>query len=174
MSLVIPPPLTLGLVVGVIALVSAVAGFLAPERLSQLGAAGGILRSARIPMAVVGAVLVMSTALGATPESGLLNPVSRTVGSVAMGEGLYQASCAACHGVDVRGGGPQAGTTPMWPPALTGPGSHLGEHADGDLHYWIVNGMPGGMPAWAGTLSDEDIWHLVNFLRAVNGAEVAP
>jgi len=57
------------------------------------------------------------------------------------------------------------------PPALTGPRSHLGEHTDGDLHYWIANGLPGGMPAWVGTLSDEEIWHVINYLRGLQEDE---
>ena len=59
----------------------------------------------------------------------------------------------------------------MAPPALTGPRSHLGEHTDGDLHYWIANGLPGGMPAWVGTLSDEEIWHVINYLRGLQEDE---
>jgi mono/diheme cytochrome c family protein len=60
------------------------------------------------------------------------------------------------------------------PPPLTGPGSHLGAHTDGNLHEIIANGLPGGMPAWAGSLDDDSIWDLVNFLRVLDGASIAP
>ena len=56
------------------------------------------------------------------------------------------------------------------PPSLL---AHLGQHSDGDLFYWITNGMPGGMPAWASKLSETDRWNLINYLRAINGAKPA-
>jgi mono/diheme cytochrome c family protein len=143
-------------------------------------AAGGFLsrihplRTIRIPALIVGAVLVVGGVLQppATPESGLANPVPRIVDSVAAGAGLFRASCAVCHGVDAHGGGTAAGTTAVRPPALAGPEAHLSMHTDGDLHYWIANGLPGGMPAWSTRLDDAQIWHLINFLRSLNGEPV--
>ena len=93
------------------------------------------------------------------------NPVPATVTSVDAGNRLYQANCAACHGVSGEGGGPLANTTPIQPPSLK---AHLAQHTDGDLFYWITNGLPGGMPAWAGTLSETDRWNVINYLRAIN------
>ena len=86
--------------------------------------------------------------------------------SVDAGYDLYQANCAACHGVDGNGGGPLAGTTPVQPPSLK---AHLTQHTDGDLFYWISNGLPGGMPGWSDKLSETDRWNLVNYLRSING-----
>jgi len=110
---------------------------------------------------------------GATPLSGEANPVPGTVTSVDTGNRLYQANCAACHGVDGEGGGPLANTTPIQPPSLK---AHLSQHTDGDLFYWITNGLPGGMPAWAATLSPTDRWNVINYLRAINetSASIAP
>ena len=152
------------LVVGALALMAAVLGFLLRRP--------PLLRTLRIPAAITGAVLIVGTLLSptATPESGLANPMPLTVESAAAGEGIFQASCAACHGVDARGGGTAASTTAVRPPALTGPEGHLAQHSDGDLHYWIGNGLAGGMPAWGTRLSSDQIWHLVNYLRSINGA----
>lgn len=154
------------LLAGIAALVAGAAGFLLRRP--------PLLRTLRIPALIVGGVLVAGVLLSppATPESGLANPVPVTVDSVAVGAGIFSASCAACHGVDARGGGSAAGTTTVPPPALTGPGSHLGQHTDGDLHYWISHGLPGGMPAWGTRLGDEQIWDLVDYLRSINGAPV--
>lgn len=169
MNLTIPPSITIGLIVGVILLAMGVAAFVAPDRLKQ-SRVGGVLVSGRILFAVIGAVLTVSAFFtGATPESQLANPMPRTVQSIEIGRSIYLSNCAACHGIDARGGGPQSGSTPVRPPALVGPGSHLADHTDGDLHYWIANGLPGGMPAWVGQLTDEDIWHVVNYLRSLNG-----
>jgi mono/diheme cytochrome c family protein len=124
----------------------------------------------------IGVFLVaINVAGGQTPMSRTPNPVADQVTSVDAGYRLYQANCAACHGVDGTGGGPLAGTTSVIPPSLK---AHLTQHTDGDLFYWISNGLPGGMPAWAAKLSETDRWNLVNFLRSINGqgppADVTP
>jgi hypothetical protein len=69
--------------------------------------------------------------------------------------------------VDARGGGPQAGTTAVRPPSLVS--GHLSQHPDGDIYYWITNGLPGGMPVWGTKLTDTERWDLVNYLRSING-----
>ena len=46
---------------------------------------------------------------------------------------------------------------------------HVPQHPDGQLYNFIANGVPGSaMRAWSkgdGSLTEEQIWHLVNFLR---------
>jgi len=110
------------------------------------------------------ALIALSFAAGETPMSGTPNPIPGTVVSVQAGAELYKANCAACHGVDAKGGGPLAGTTQVPPPSLV---DHAAAHPDGDLFYWIKTGRPGGMPSFATQLSDEQIWDLVNYLRSI-------
>lgn len=66
-----------------------------------------------------------------------------------------------CHGPDGQGDGP-AGA------ALNPPPSNLramaGQHSDGDFAWKIANGR-GAMPAWSGTLTDNQIWDLVNYVQ---------
>ena len=126
----------------------------------------------RIALAITGLGLAAGTLFDATPDSGTPNPVPFTVTSVEAGRALYVANCAACHGVDGQGGGPQAGTTEIQPPSLVS--GHLGSHPDGDIYYWLTNGLPGGMPAWGTTLTDTQRWQLVDYLRALNGAVPPP
>jgi putative copper resistance protein D len=39
-------------------------------------------------------------------------------------------------------------------------------HTDGQLYYWISEGFQGtAMPAFKDTLSDEERWNAVNFIR---------
>ena len=92
--------------------------------------------------------------------------------SVDAGQTLYEANCARCHGVDARGGGVDAGTTQVAPANLRS--GHLNLHSDADIYTWISSGLPGGMPAWSGQLSETDRWNLVNFLRSVNGRGPTP
>ena len=99
-----------------------------------------------------------------TPMSDLANPVANTVQNVEAGGNLYQANCAQCHGADARGGGPDAGLTPVPPPALV---EHLADHTDGDLFYWISEGLPRGMPAWKDQLTEDERWQIIVYLRSL-------
>ncbi|WBL36151.1 cytochrome c [Tepidiforma flava] len=46
---------------------------------------------------------------------------------------------------------------------------HVPQHPDGQLFRFIADGIPGtAMPAWKEQgLTDEEIWHLVNYLRTL-------
>jgi mono/diheme cytochrome c family protein len=166
MSFVFPPIVDLPLIVGLIALVMGAAGFVGPARYRGTTLVRTI-RLLRLPALAVGFVLTLSAFFAATPTTRLPNPIAPTVQSLEIGRQVYLNNCSACHGADARGGGPQAGTTAVRPPPLTGPGSHLGDHTDGDLHWQISNGTTTGMPAWAGVLTDDEIWHVVNYLRSL-------
>lgn len=99
-----------------------------------------------------------------TPGKFTTNPILPDTNSVAQGEALYQTNCVACHGPEGFGDGPVAiNLNP--PPANFGEG-HTTIHTDGDLYFWITNGVEGSaMPAFESTLSEDERWHLVNFVR---------
>lgn len=166
MNLMFPPTLDIWSLTGFVLLGVAVIVFAFP-RLLRGNRVGRALIHLRWPIVAVGVVLGISAFLGQTPETRLPNPVPATVESIAVGNSVYINNCSSCHGVDALGGGPLADTTPVRPPALVGPGSHLGDHTDGDLHWVIANGRPGGMPAWAGQLTDDEIWSVINYLRSL-------
>jgi mono/diheme cytochrome c family protein len=104
------------------------------------------------------------------------NPLDPTPEHLAAGERLYRQgatpmACQLCHGERGDGLGPMAaGFTPR--PRNFTCAETMRDLPDGQL-FWIVrNGSPGtGMLAYA-TLSDEQIWQLVLFLRRL--AEPAP
>jgi mono/diheme cytochrome c family protein len=168
-ALLIPPPLTIGVVFGIECLIVTALLFLGAGAIRPRSPkVGRLARPIAWGAGILGAVLVLGGVFAdTTPESGLPNPIPETVTSATTGQRLFLANCAACHGVDARGGGPQAGTTQVRPPSLTS--GHLNQHTDGDVFYWITNGLPGGMPSWAAKLSDTDRWNLVNYLRSING-----
>lgn len=92
------------------------------------------------------------------------NPVAPTDESVSAGRLLFQQNCIVCHGDTGRGDGPQAADLD---PAPTDFRLHLPLHTDPQFFAFIANGYPGSaMPAWRSQFSDDDIWHLVNFLRS--------
>lgn len=93
-----------------------------------------------------------------------VDPVPADAASVKRGEDIFLANCAACHGVDGGGDGPTAAW--MFPPPGSLPAA-VGSLTPGELEYRITNGLAGTrMPAFAVTLSGNDRWDLVNYLRA--------
>ena len=167
--------ITIGLVVGIQLAIAAVAlgAFAWYVRERRPGWATGA-RIGAVLTGLAGGVLLLAVVLdpGGTTGGPLANPVPDTVSSVDAGAVLYQANCARCHGVDGLGGGVDAGTTEVAPPNLRS--GHLNQHSDADIYIWISSGLPGGMPAWSGTLSETDRWNLVNYLRAIDGRGPSP
>ena len=107
----------------------------------------------------------------AYPTSYYTSPTGFTAASVVQGTALYPQHCARCHGVEGRGDGPDASRLPVPPADLTA--AHLWEHADGEMFWWLLHGMeaPDGtqaMPGFAGVLSDEQRWALIDAVRARN------
>ena len=142
MTVTFPPTIDLGFVVGLAVLLVGVVAVAYPSAFQRWGATR-LLRTLRLPLIFVGFVVVGSSFFVNTPETRLPNPVPATVDSIAAGNEVYLNSCSRCHGVDARGGGVDAGTTELRPPALAGPGSHLSQHTDGDLHYFITHRAAG-------------------------------
>ena len=102
-----------------------------------------------------------------TPAKFLNNPELPDAESITIGEGLFQENCVACHGPKGRGDGPIALTLNP-PPADYGAG-HTDTHPDGDIYYWIREGVEQtAMPAFGDKFSTEETWHLVNYVRRLS------
>ncbi|WP_353193507.1 cytochrome c [Pandoraea pnomenusa] len=108
----------------------------------------------------------------AVPTSFHSNPTGFTVQSIARGERVYTAQCAACHGADGRGEGPLADTLRRWPPTMAS--ALLGRRADGDLFWHVLYGMRDDqgvtMPAFAGRLSEREIWGALDYMRVLSAS----
>jgi high-affinity iron transporter len=85
------------------------------------------------------------------------------------GHRLYSQSCASCHGALGAGDGPAGRTLDPRPPAI----GVRAETTDltPTLAYNVISvGVPGtAMPAFAGALSPQDRWNVVNYLYALRG-----
>jgi mono/diheme cytochrome c family protein len=104
-----------------------------------------------------------------TPTRFLTNPTLPDAASIAEGAALYELHCQVCHGPEGRGDGP--GAVNLMPPPADFTAGHTDTHPEGDLYYWIQNGLGSGvMPAFGGQLSDEETWHLVNYIRRLSAA----
>lgn len=94
------------------------------------------------------------------------NPFAPTEQSLQRGAAIYREHCAVCHGPNLAGDGPIADQLDPRPADLS---MMAGMHPQGDFAWMIAEGR-GAMPSWRGQLSEEDIWHTVNFLYAEAGA----
>lgn len=87
---------------------------------------------------------------------------------LAQGEAVWGQQCAACHGPGGAGDGPQALADGLALANLADPAVTAGRSLD-DWHGLISAGQ-GEMPAFAGALSDEEIWAAATYARSFSFA----
>lgn len=93
------------------------------------------------------------------------NPVPASAEAIEAGRQLYQQQCAGCHGASGLGDGPQAANLKPPPADLR---LHVPLHPDSQIYGFISGGFPGSaMPAFAGRLTDTEMWNLVHYLRSL-------
>ena len=118
-----------------------------------------------IMLVVIGLFLVLNVEvlrLGLADE--LRNPFPPTAESVAIGEPIYFDVCASCHGDTGLGDGPVGSSLPKEPANLI---IHIPLHSDTIIYEFVRDGISNaGMPGQEGVLSESEMWHLVNYIRA--------
>jgi mono/diheme cytochrome c family protein len=93
------------------------------------------------------------------------NPLQATTEKIADGKEAFSHYCVACHGMDGQNTGVPFAEQ-MSPPIPLLNSEDVQSYSDGQLKWVIDNGIwPSGMPGSKGTLSDEEIWSIVIFLR---------
>ena len=122
---------------------------------------------------IVGCLLAMVFAISCS-ERPKADPSNAE--QVALGERVYQAQCASCHGANLEG-------QPNWRERLaTGklpapphdPSGHTWHHSDALLFAITKHGIdryapPGyqsDMPPFAGRLTDEEIWAVLAYIKS--------
>ena len=116
-------------------------------------------------LGVIGASALIAGALGSEEGIPERNPIPPTSESVAAGRSLYDIHCQLCHGTEGLGDGPaSAGLNPPVADLVI----HVPLHPDRALFDFIHDGIQGAaMPALGEILSDDEIWHLVNYIRTL-------
>ncbi len=110
--------------------------------------------------------------MGGIPEPyrDMRNPLPRTREIVAQGQELFQANCAACHGPRGYGDGP-AGKALSPPPANLNRLMKMRMMARDNYLIWTLSeggkAFQTAMPAFKETLSEEERWKIIWFLRTL-------
>jgi putative copper export protein/mono/diheme cytochrome c family protein len=152
--------------------------------LAAIGVAAGLLvvallwrrfRLLALALLVLAAVLrgpsLRLLTVEAYPTSFQVSPTGFSAAAIARGQALFVRDCVACHGPEGEGNGPAAGGLRIKPADLTMP--HIWGHTDGEMFWWLTHGIDdpeGGlaMPGFAASLSAEDRWALIDYVRAHN------
>jgi copper transport protein len=137
-------------------------------RLQEIpGPAQRLLRVGTAAFTVIGIGFFAITLLpGKDEASG--NPIEPDATSIAIGRSLYQANCQQCHGDNGDGMGPLAGELERPPADFR---LHLPYHTDEFFFHAISNGLS-VMPAFGEQLTEDEIWHLLNFLQSEFGDDI--
>ncbi|NUN14153.1 MAG: c-type cytochrome [Myxococcales bacterium] len=93
-----------------------------------------------------------------------VNPFDGNAAAVAAGEQLFKTHCASCHGNTGKGNGPKApATIPDWTIE-----TDILTASDGMLYWHVAEGLTGtAMPAWKTTLSQDEIWQVIAYIRTL-------
>jgi mono/diheme cytochrome c family protein len=129
---------------------------------------------------VVAGVLAVASFSGRGTGGGRAD--ANNVQQVALGKEVYAAQCASCHGVNLEGqlnwkDGPINGPMPAPPHDATG---HTWHHADALLFDIVKRGgqassrptYQNAMPAFGSTLSDEEIWAVLAYIKSIWPADI--
>ncbi len=82
------------------------------------------------------------------------------------GRGIYTQNCAACHGLDGRGNGPNSITLEKKPANFTRP--FYKQYDDPMWFYRTSEGVAGTrMPRWNQILTEEQRWYVVAYLKTL-------
>ncbi|MCL4230078.1 MAG: copper resistance protein CopC [Dehalococcoidia bacterium] len=133
--------------------------------LRRLGRRGGMGANALMIAGFGAGILLLFGVHRHEPAGGIpTNPIFPDQNSISAGRRLYEQNCVACHGAN--GIPPKGLELNPYPLDLT---VHVSQHPDGQIYRFISRGIPGtAMRAWsegAPALSEDEIWHLVNYLR---------
>jgi cytochrome c oxidase cbb3-type subunit 3 len=89
------------------------------------------------------------------------NPYHGNAVAIADGRQVWQQICSACHKPDASG---------LVGPSLVDPYWKYG-HTDPELFQTVMDGRPGGMPAWGAQLGSDRVWRVLAYLETLPKSE---
>jgi mono/diheme cytochrome c family protein len=93
------------------------------------------------------------------------NPLPDTLDTRADGKEAFSHYCVACHGMDGQSTGVPF-VDHISPPIPSLASADVQKYTDGQLKWILDYGIwPSGMPGSKGTLSDDELWSIVVYMR---------
>lgn len=94
----------------------------------------------------------------------LNNPLTKNAETLAAGKSIFQTQCSVCHGEKGRGNGPAGATLNPKPADLTA--KKVSQQSDGAI-FWKITTGNSPMPSYKLSLSEQQRWQLVNYIRSL-------
>jgi mono/diheme cytochrome c family protein len=116
-------------------------------------------------LAVAGATILYTLSGWSAPARArnLRNPFPSTPETLASARNDYVSHCQSCHGANGDGRGERADKLSI-APADFRDAHALKLGTEGEM-FWIITEGHKPMPAFRGTMTDEQRWHLVDYVR---------
>lgn len=132
---------------------------------------GRVSTASIVVSALCGVVLAVTSSAQGTGGSAegrkMKNPVASNAQSVAAGKAAYQKYCRFCHGPEALGDG-TAAPKGSQPSNLTDAVWTRGS-SDGEIFVVLRDGAGPKfeMKGFKGRMTDQDMWHVVNYIRSI-------
>lgn len=102
----------------------------------------------------------------------LTNPLAGDSAAVTAGQAIFDTNCASCHGPKGQGDGPASAALNPKPANLADP-QMMDSMSDGYIFWRVSEGgmiapFNSAMPAWKATLSEEQRWQVISYLRSLS------
>jgi len=116
-------------------------------------------------VAIAGSIVVYSLTEWSAPSAAksLRNPFPPTSEAMESARTNYTAHCQSCHGADGDGRGERSERLSI-APADFRDAHAMGLRTDGEL-FWIITEGHEPMPAFRGTMTEEQRWQMVEYVR---------
>lgn len=100
-----------------------------------------------------------------------VNPVAPDAKSIELGKRLFERDCVSCHGAKGLGDGPKAGDLERKPTSFAD--ASVWDQSDGAFFWKITEGKT-PMPSEKTLMSEDERWHVINYMRTLAPPEAVP